>query len=227
MQPIPPLPPLDELTRRLDPLMGTPAVAVIAVCALIIVSVRDWRVVLTAVMALYLALALLTASLLPPEWALLRVVTGGLVAIMWYLSAQAAGWGGYFLPFQVQGGVKARPLSSTTAFRLVLALALAGVLLAIQPRVPLPPLPPDVRAAVGWLAAFALLGLALGDEALQGGSALLMWLAGTQLIVAALSRDSWLIWLVTTVELLLGLATAYLIVARGAGMAGVPPKDGH
>jgi hypothetical protein len=76
-------------------------------------------------------------------------------------------------------------------------------------------LPVDVQALVVWLSAFALLGLALGDEALQGGVALLMWLAGTQLLFAGLRQDAWLIWLLSAVEILVGLATAYLMIARG------------
>ncbi len=216
MQPIPPLPPLSELSQQVEGLTGAPALYAIGIGAIVVVVGRDWRLVLAGFMSITLGTALLTLTLLPPEWALVRVIVGGLVAIMWYLSAQRAGWGGYFLPFQRQGGgVAARPLSSTTFFRALLALALAGVLLATRPRLPLPVLPTDVQAVVVWLGAFALLGLALGDEALQAGVALLMWLAATQILFAALRQDAWLIWLLSSVELLVGLATAYLMVARG------------
>lgn len=223
MQPIPPLPPLDQLAQQVQSLTGTPALYAVGFGAFIAVAARDWRLVLGGFMALTVGSALLTSTLLPAEWALVRVIVGGLVAIMWYLSAQRAGWGGHFLPFQRQGGVAARPLSSTTLFRTLLALALAGVLLTIRPRLPLPALPVDVEAVVVWLGAFALLGLALGDEALQAGVALLMWLAATQMLLAALQRDAWLIWLIGTVELLVGLATAYLMVARGSAV-GQPPE---
>jgi len=223
MQPIPPLPPLNQLAQQVQSLTGTPALYAVGLGAYIAVAARDWRLVLGGFMTLTVGSALLTSTLLPAEWALVRVIVGGLVAIMWYLSAQRAGWGGYFLPFQRQGGVMARPLSSTTLFRTLLALALAGVLLTIRPRLPLPPLPVDVEAVVIWLGAFALLGLALGDEALQAGVALLMWLAATQLLLAALQQDAWLIWLICTVELLVGLATAYLMVARGSDV-GQPPE---
>ena len=223
MQPIPPLPPLNQLAQQVQSLTGTPALYAVGLGAFIAVAARDWRLVLGGFMTLTVGSALLTSTLLPAEWALVRVIVGGLVAIMWYLSAQRAGWGGYFLPFQRQGGVTARPLSSTTLFRTLLALALAGVLLTIRPRLPLPPLPGDVEAVVMWLGAFALLGLALGDEALQAGVALLMWLAATQLLLAALQQDAWLIWLMCTVELLVGLATAYLMVARGSAV-GQPPE---
>ena len=170
MQPIPPLPPLSQLIQQAQSLTGTPALYAIGIGAFIVVAARDWRLVLAGFTAITLGSALLTSTLLPPEWALVRVIVGGLVAIMWYLSAQRAGWGGYFLPFQRQGGVWARPLSSTTLFRTLLALALAGGLLATRPRLPLPPLPTDVQAVVIWLGAFAILGLALGDEALQAGA---------------------------------------------------------
>ena len=83
-------------------------------------------------------------------------------------------------------------------------------------------MPADVEAVVTWLGAFALLGLAMGDEALQAGVSLLMWLAATQLLLAALQQDAWVIWLICTVELLVGLATAYLMVARGSAVDQTP-----
>jgi Na+-driven multidrug efflux pump len=59
------------------------------------------------------------------------------------------------------------------------------------------------------------LGLAIGSEALQTGVALLLWISATQLVVAALLPDPWLIWLLSALELLLALATGYLMIARG------------
>lgn len=227
MSPIPPLPPLEELFAQASDLAGLPAVVAAAICMMTIVAVRDWRLVLAAFMGLSLALALLSAIVLKPELALLRVIVGGMVAIMWYLSAQRTGWGGRFLPFSSRKGVQARPLSSTTLFRTVVVLAVAGALLASRFRLPLPAMPPDFQIVVTWLAAYALLGLALGDEALQTGTALLMWLAGTQLVFAALAWEGLaLIGLLGTLELLLGLATAYLMVARGPASADIVDRGG-
>ena len=88
---------------------------VIGLCAIVLVSARDWRLVLTALMAMYIGLALIAASYLPPEWALLRVVVGGLIAIMWYLSAQRAGWGGRLRPSPAQVCSWAMPACSAAA----------------------------------------------------------------------------------------------------------------
>lgn len=216
MQPLPPFPSPDTLFQQANSLGSTTVLLAITLGALIAVAARDWRLVLAAFMVVYLGLALLTASLLPPEWALLRVVVGGLAAVIWFLSAQRAGWGGRFLPFSHGEGIHARPLASTTLFRTLVALTLAALLLALRPRLPLPALPSDMRLVVIWLGAFGLLGLALGDEALQTGVALLLWLGATQLLLAALQQDAWLIWLLSTLELLLALATGYLMVAREA-----------
>jgi hypothetical protein len=215
MQPLPPFPSLETLFQQTDQLAGTPVLLAITLGVVVVVAARDWRLVLAVLMVVYSGLALLTSSLLPPQWALLRVIVGGLAAVIWYLSAQQAGWGGRFLPFQHSQGVEARPLSSTTLFRALVALSLAALLLALRPRLPLPVLPADVRFVVVWLAAFGLLGLALGNEALQTGVSLLLWLAATQLMLAALQQDPWLIWLLSSLELLLALATGYLMIARG------------
>jgi hypothetical protein len=215
MQPLPPFPSLETLFQQADSLAGAPVLLAITLGVIVAVAARDWRLVLAVLMVVYTGLALLTASLLPPQWALLRVVVGGLAAVIWYLSAQQAGWGGSFLPFQHSHGVQSRPLSSTTLFRLLVALALAALLLVLRPRLPLPVLPADVRFVVIWLGAFGVLGLALGDEALQTGVSLLLWLAAAQLMLAVLQQDAWLIWLLSTVELLLALVTGYLMIARG------------
>lgn len=227
MQPIPPLPPLQDLLDQVSALTGMPAVITVALCAFLIVAARDWRIVVAAFMLLSIALSLLTSTVLPPEWALLRVIAGGLVAIIWYLSAQRAGWGGRFLPFRSYTGVKVRPLSTNTVFRTLAALVLILVLVAARPRLPLPPISTDLRLAVTWLAAFAVLGLALGDEALQVGTALLMVLGASQLLVSSLQHDPWLLWLLYAVELLVGLATAYLIIARGPADSAQTPEDGR
>lgn len=216
MQPIPPLPTPPEVLAQVTGALGVPVTLVIGACAIVLVAARDWRLVLAALMTLYIGLALITATYLPPEWALLRVVVGGLIAIMWYLSAQRAGWGGRFLPFQQQGGVQARPLASTTLFRTLLAVAVAAAVLIARPRLPIPTVDPDIRLVFTWLAAFGLLGLALGEEAMQSGVALLMWIAATQLLLSSLNRDPWLIWFLSSTEILIGLVIAYLIVARGS-----------
>lgn len=225
MQPIPPLPTPPEILTQAANALGVPVTLLIGVCAIVLVSARDWRLVLAALMTLYIGLALITATYLPPEWALLRVVVGGLIAIMWYLSAQRAGWGGRFLPFHQQGGVQARPLSSTTLFRTLLAVVLAAALLIIRPRLPIPTVDPDIRLIFTWLAAFGLLGLALGEEAMQSGVALLMWMAATQLLLSSLVRDPWLIWFLSSTEILIGLAIAYLIVARGSQTQATLPES--
>lgn len=216
MQPLPPFPDLETLFSQAQQLAGTPVLLAIIGGVMLAVAALDWRLVLGALVFVYIGLALLTANLLPPQWALLRVITGGLAAIIWYLSAQQAGWGGRFLPFRHSAGVQSRPLASTTLFRSLIVLALAVWLVVLRSRLPLPMLPGDVRFVVFWLGAFALLGLAMGSEALQTGVALLLWLAATQLVVAALQPDPWLIWLLSSVELLLALATGYLMIARGS-----------
>ncbi|MBE2235010.1 MAG: hypothetical protein IAE85_16055 [Anaerolinea sp.] len=222
MQPLPPFPDLETLFAQAQPLAGLPTLIVIGVAVMVAVAALDWRLALAALMLVYVGLALLTANILPPQWALLRVITGGFAALIWYLSAQQAGWGGRFLPFRHSQGVQARPLASTTLFRGLLALTLALWLVVLRSQLPLPMLPADVRFAVFWLGAFGLLGLALGAEALQTGIALLLWLAATQLVVAVLQPTPDLIWLLSSLELLLALATGYLMIARGPLWADEP-----
>jgi hypothetical protein len=71
------------------------------------------------------------------------------------------------------------------------------------------------RDAILWLSLLGLLGLALHEEPLHAGLALLTVLGAFELLLFALIQDRMLVGFMEGGQLLLGLAIAYLVVSRG------------
>lgn len=212
---------LVDLFRQLSFLIGPPAVVIAGVGAALVVIVRDWRAALLGYMSVSVMLALLLSQVILPAWALQQAVVGGLVAVMLYLSAR-----------QLQGvhprrSVFAWPnMASLTSFR-VLAVGLAAVtFFVMRERVAVPAVEPLFRDALVWLTLMGLLGLALHEEPFHAGLSLLIFLGGTELLLFTLTQRRMLVGIMQGGQVLLGLAIAYLVLARGLAGAGTPDEVG-
>jgi hypothetical protein len=87
--------------------------------------------------------------------------------------------------------------------------------LAIHQVVQLPGLSPVMRDGVLWLMMAGFLGMALHEEPLHAGLALLTLLGGFLLLLFNLTQNRTLFGLLEGWQLLLGLAISYLTVSRG------------
>jgi hypothetical protein len=106
-----------------------------------------------------------------------------------------------------------------------LALVLAAASFAvIHGRIVIPGLDPLFRDALLWLLMMSLLGLSLHAEPLHAGLSLLVFLGAAELLVFTLFQRRMLVGLWMGGQILLGLAIAYLVVARG--LAELAPGDG-
>lgn len=203
---------LADLFRQLSILVGLPAVLIAAGAAALIVVARDWRIVLLAYAALSVMLTLLLSQVIPTEWALIHAITAGLTGVMFYLSARQLRW-------HPASGVRWEDrwpqMASLTVFR-GLTVGLAAVaFLFMHEQVELPKVEPLFRDLVSWLILIGLLGLALHEEPLHAGLSLLTVLGGAQVLLLTLDRQRMLIGLMEGGQILLGLAIAYLMLARG------------
>jgi len=242
-------------------LTGPWVVVGMGLCAALIVILADWRLSLLAFAVQAVLLTALSTRLLPFPWAALRMLVGGLVAVLWFISARWVRWGhlrrGEGETGRGGDGERGRPrlslspcllvplsprlrwrgerwplLSTVTLLRL-LAVGLAGlVFFRLQGRLRLPVLPSDLALASSWLWLMGFLALALSDEPLRAGLGLLTLSAGFQLFYVALEPSATAIGLLGSLDLLLGLAIAYLMVARGvagrprlARRLGLPPLE--
>jgi hypothetical protein len=217
-----------DLLRQLSILISLPAVIVAGGAAAVIVVARDWRLALFAYALLSVILALLLAQAVPPEWALLQAIVGGLNAIMLYLSAgqlrgaqRGLSWAG-----RAVRGFAWPQMASLSSFRL-LTVALAGVtFFIVRDNLQLPLLRPLWRDAFFWLMLMGALGLALHEEPLHAGLALLTILGGFLLLFYTLTQQRMLVGLMEGWQLLLGLVIAYLTLARGLPSDSLRPASG-
>ena len=228
----------------------------VGLCAALMVVLADWRLALLAFAAQSVLLTLLSMRLLPFEWAVLRMLLGGLVAVLWFMSARRVRWGHLrqgdkatrrqgisnfefrisnlrCLPLPLspchplspspclrRRGERWPALSTVALLRLLTVCLAVLVFLPLHSRLALPALPSDLGLVCTWLWLMGFLALALSDEPLRAGLGLLTVLAGFQLFYAALEPSATAIGLLGSLDLLLGLAVAYLMVAHG--VAGRP-----
>jgi uncharacterized MnhB-related membrane protein len=211
---------LADLFRQLSILIGLPTVVLACAGAAAIVVARDWRLSLFGYALVSLMLALLLSQIIPTDWALLQAITGGLIAVILFLSARQLRWtADTGQPWEMRWPI----LASLTSLR-VLAVALAAVTFAVvRGRVSIPGLDPLFRDALLWLVMMGLLGLSLHSEPLHAGLSLLVFLGAAELLLFTLFQRRMLIGLWLGGQVLLGLAIAYLVVARG--LAALPGDE--
>ncbi len=177
----------------------------------LLLVVADWRLMVLGIGLQSVLLAILATRHSPFEWALLRMITGGLVAIMWYLSAYAIDWGGHPIWWL---SWRWPPLSAQGALRLVMVLFVAILLWVTRPWLRLDGIDRDLALLCVWLVAMGLLALSLGNEVLTAGIGLIWWLEAFHLYYPFLEHNLIVEGTVGMLKLVVGLACAYLIVAQ-------------
>jgi hypothetical protein len=217
------LPSLYEILDQLQFVTRELAVLGLFVTGGLMVLVRDWRASLLALLGQYLLAGLVLSRLVLPEVALIKVLIGALICPMLYLAVRQAGWrpGRKWLPSPgdasnttpVQDSLFPRDL----AFRLLAVTLMVILAAALSRRYSLPAIPPDVGLGSYWLILIGLLILMLTEEPFKGGQGLLTAIIGFELFYTSIERSLAMVWLWAVVNLLLALAIAYLVVARGAG----------
>jgi hypothetical protein len=207
--------------RQISILMSLPSVLFMGTAAALIVIVRDWRVVLLCYALMSAVLALLLAQTIPTEWALLQAVVGGLIAVMLFMSARQL----RRVTRPSSGRENGWPqLASLTGFRLLTVAMAGGAFFIVRSDLPaLPTVSPLLSDAIFWLMLMGVMGLALHEEPLHAGVALLVVLSGFLLIFFQLTHSRLMIGMLEGWQLLLALAISYLTVSRG--LASVEPAS--
>jgi hypothetical protein len=211
-----------DLFRQFSLLVTLPAVLLAATGAVLILIPRDWRLVLAGYTLVFTMLTILLVKLVPAEWALLQTFVGALVAVMLYLSARQLG-GTWAIGFDRE--VRWPQVASLTGFRLMTVALAVLAFFALRQRVELPKMDALYRDALLWLTMMGLVGLALHEEPLHAGLALLSMLAGFELLLFSLIQQRMWVGLLLGGQLLLGLAISYLVVSRGLAVAPTGPES--
>lgn len=203
---------LTDFFRQVSIFMGLPAVVAAGIAAALIVVARDWRLSLFAYAVFSVTLALLLFQVIPAEWALQQVIVGGISAVMLYLSARQ-------LRSRVQAWQPSEArwprLASLTSFRLLAVGMLAVAFWGLRTRIAVPLVDPLFGDALLWLLLVSLAGLALHEEPLHAGLSLLVLLGAVELLLFTLTQRRMLVGLWQALQLLCGLAIAYLVLAHG------------
>jgi hypothetical protein len=213
------MPSLYELLDKLAFLAVTPIASGLALSAALIVLWRDWRISLSALLAQYILAGLLLTRLIPPEIATLKVLVGGLICAILYLTARRIGpdraakqpgdYGETALP-----GREVFPAG--IVFRLFSLLLIGLAAYSVAQNYPIPELPGQISLVCYWLMFSGFLLLILTGEPLKAGQGLLTLTTGFELFYTSIERSLSLVGLWGVVNLLLALAIAYLTSARGA-----------
>jgi hypothetical protein len=220
------MPSLYEILDKLAFLAMTPVAGGLAISAGLIVLLRDWRISLSALLAQYTLTGLLLTRLIPPEIAMLKVLVGGLICAILYLTARRASPdrpaeqppGGYWgaQPATLLGR---EVFPAGIAFRLFSLLLIGLAAYSVAQSYPIPEVPGQINLVSYWLMFSGFLLLILTEEPLKAGQGLLTLTTGFELFYASIERSLSLVGLWGAVTLMLTLAIAYLTSAQGAATA--------
>lgn len=217
------MPSLYEILDKLAFLAMSPIATALALSVGVIVLLRDWRVSLSALLAQYILAGLLLTRLIPPEIATLKILVGGLVCAILYLTARRMSTartdeqtpGDFVWARKLGLPINGDFLASIT-FRLLALLLVGMAAYGVAQSYPLPEVPEPIGLACYWLIFSGLLLLILTGEPLKAGQGLLILVAGFDLFYASIENSLTLVGLWGTVNLLLTLAIAYLTSAQHA-----------
>ena len=211
------MPSLNDLARAFA-LFGTYELELGLVIAVgVVVLVSDWRISLVALAAQYILVAILLSTLIPLQIAAVRMIAGGLVAMMFYITARRVQPGRRRRgPVQTMESAALVPRAifwTNLPFRFVgLALVAVGVIAASDQIVLLNA--PLLFWVTGlWLAMGGLLTIALTRDALKLGMGLLFFTSGFGIIYLSIDNSLVIYALLVIADLVIALAISHIASA--------------
>ena len=184
----------------------------------VVVLVSDWRISLIALAGQYLLVAIMLSTLIPLQIAAVRMIAGGLVALMFYITARRVQpKRGRRRRNAPQGGEEldvSRAIFWTNfPFRLVgLALVLLGVIAASE-QFTLLNAPPLFWVTGLWLTFGGLLTIALTRDAIKLGMGLLFFTSGFGIIYLSIDNSLVIYALLVMADLIIALAVSHIAIA--------------
>jgi Ca2+/Na+ antiporter len=219
------MPTLPEVLAQLSFLTTKAAIVGLVITASLIVVIRDWRLLLTALSVQYLLAGLLLTRLIQPQVAVIKVLIGALVCVVLYLTARLAVVREKEAALEQEAaedsGSSIRTIGGEVsladfAFQLLAALFVGLVAYSLSKRYPLPEIPPDIGLTCYWLASLGLLVLMLTEEPLKAGMGLLTLITGFELFYSALEHSLSVAGFLGIANFLIALAITYLTAASEA-----------
>ncbi len=224
------MPTLPELATQLSLVVATSATVAVMLTAGVIVVIKDWRISLLALVIQYVIVGLLLMSEIRMELALIKTLVGAILCLMLYMTARHVDWGrpiplpGLPTPDEATDDASRPPspapargvLPTELPFRFLAAALVMGAAYSGASAHPLPDVGQAISLGAYTLAALGLLAMGLTDEPLKAGLGLLTFVSAFELFYTVLEPSLIVIGFLGLANLLMGLAIAYLTVARAA-----------
>jgi len=214
----------------LDFLTGAPAMIGLLLSALIIFVAADWRVALSALLVQYILVGLALVDAVRLEFVVVRILTGILVTAILYLSARYIPTGDHEKedgPGPHIFGLHVAWLAGPLGFPLRLMASLLVVLLVVRvfQSYTLAAVPMGLALIAFWMAGMGMLGLVLSGHPLRAAVAVMTFLAGFDLVFAALEPSLAVAGFLSAFYLLAALGFAYLIAAHALAGTGTERRE--
>lgn len=211
------MPSLDDLARIFAAFSYFQLELGLLLAVALVVIVSDWRLSLLALATQYILVAILLSTLIPLQIAVVRMIAGGLVALMFYITARRthparrrrAAQSNPTEAFEIARGV----FWTNLPFRLIgLALVASSVIGASEQFVLLNA--PLLFWVTGlWLAGGGLLTIALTRDALRLGMGLLFFTSGFGIIYLSIDNSLIIYALLVIADLVIALAISHIASA--------------
>lgn len=189
------------------------------ITATVIIVLEDWRLCLWALLFQYVLISLLLVRVMPLQVALIKVIVGGMVCVILYLTARRVHWGRETV---VKEGHYESPLvpalwdifAMNLGFRLFVAFLAAVISYALAGRHPFVEQPEGIAQACYWLVVMGLLTVVLTRDPFKVGLGLLTFEAGFEVLFATLEKSLSVAALLGAVNFLIALGIAYLTMSQ-------------
>ncbi len=177
-------------------LQSTPMGTLLLAAAFLLLILRDWRAQLLLWGAQLIPVSMLLRASLPAPWAWMQMLVGGFVALMMFFSCR---------------GAPPPPGKTHWGWRIGFAALLILLIAHFRARIPAPWRSDVVIQSLALSSAGNLL---LGDDRLSSGIGLLMAWEVAILILSSLDLPPREIGVLYVLEMAMGLAISYLVVAE-------------
>jgi hypothetical protein len=214
---------LIELFDQLARAAVAPLLTLLAVSAVMVALVRNWRIALPVMILQYLAVGILLARVIEPSVALIKPLAGAIVCFALSIAAQRADSVRAERGESIARERLAQPnwhrLPAQLLLRAIVAILVLTAAFGAAIRFPLPTAARELGLSAYVLIGFGLLVAATAHEALNVGLGLLMLLSGFELAYTPLEPSIGVSVLLGLTTLLVGAALSYLTLAEAGAAA--------
>ncbi len=215
------MPSLNDVARFFGAMTTADVMIGLAVTGCVLLLLPDWRFSLVALAVQYLLLTVLFSTMVQLQVALIRLISGGLVSVILYITAvrvradwmrraRAAGWENMS---EVASVFEREPFVVPLTFRAISLVLLGVSVITVANQYNFPNAPVQVWLLSLWLCSIGLMLAAFSRDALKVGLGLLTFSAGFGALYLAIEPSLLFYGLLLISDLVIALAVAHLASA--------------